>query len=164
MRATTLRLLNVLALPILAACASSGTRPPVTAAPSGPIEGNYEYLANLPSLQVRGTMRIVGDTVLVEPLTDYCRPSVAPPDPFAIKYTCTGTGTYEQIQLTIDRRNPMQLSKWHATFRVQRRREVCAQYAVRDGRQVCVQMTTETYETNETRSGNLQVRRAPTTS
>src|SRR5687767_6009852 len=154
----------VLAIPVLWACASSGNQPPVSVAPSGPIEGTYEYLANLPSLQVRGTLRIVGDTVLVEPLTDYCRPTVGPPDPFAIKYTCTGTGTYEQIQLTIDRRNPMQLSKWHATMRVQRRREVCAQYAVRDGRQVCVQMTTETYETTETRSGNLQVRRAPTTS
>jgi hypothetical protein len=161
MSALTGRLLNVLALPTLAACASSGSQPPVTAASSGTSEGNYEYMANLPSMQVRGTLRIVGDTVLVEPVSDYCRPTVAPPDPFAIKYTCSGTGTYEQIQLTIDRRNPAQLSKWHATLRVQRSREVCTQYAVRDGRRVCVQTTTETYETNETRSGNLQVRRAP---
>jgi hypothetical protein len=161
MSALTRRLLNVLALPTLAACASSGSQPPVTAASSGTSEGNYEYMANLPSMQVRGTLRIVGDTVLVEPVSDYCRPTVAPPDPFAIKYTCSGTGTYEQIQLTIDRRNPAQLSKWHATLRVQRSREVCTQYAVRDGRRVCVQTTIETYETNETRSGNLQVRRAP---
>ena len=152
----------VLTVPILVACASGGNQQPVTAAPSGPIEGNYEYVANLPNLQVRGSLRIVGDTILVEPVTDYCRPTIAPPDPLAIKYTCTGTGTYEQIQLTIDRRNPTQLSKWQATFRVQRRREVCVQYAIRDGRQVCVQTSTETYETNDTRSGNLQVRRAPT--
>jgi hypothetical protein len=163
MRAATIGLTAALTLPGLAACASSGSQPPVTTAPSGPIEGNYEYMASLPSMQVRGTLRIVGDTVLVE-TTDYCRPTVAPPDPFSIKYTCTGSGTYEQIQLTIDRRNPVQLSKWLATFRVQRRREVCVQYAVRDGRQVCVQTTTETYETTDTRSGNLQVRKAPTSS
>jgi hypothetical protein len=156
-----IRRMAILAVSALAGCASSGTRQPATAAPSAPIEGDYEYLASLPSVQVRGTLRIVGDTVLVEPVTDYCRPTIAPPDPFAIKYTCTGTGTYEQIQLTIDRRNPAQLSKWQATFRVQRRREVCVQYAIRDGRQVCIQTTTETYETNDTRSGNLQVRRAP---
>lgn len=159
-----IRWMAVLTLSALAGCASSGNQQPVTAAPSAPIEGNYEYLASLPSMQVRGTLRVVGDTILVEPTTDYCRPTIAPPDPFSFKYTCTGTGTYEQIQLTIDRRNPIQLSKWFATFRVQRRREVCVQYAVRDGRQVCVQTTTETYEANETRSGNLQVRRAPTSS
>jgi hypothetical protein len=162
MRGAAIGLTVVLTLPTLAVCAKSGNQPPETAAPSGPIEGNYEYIASLPSMQVRGTLRIVDDTVLVEPVTDYCRPAIAPPDPFSIKYTCTGTGTYEQIQLTIDRRNPVQLSKWLATFRVQRRREVCVQYAVRDGRQVCVQTTTETYEATDTRSGNLQVRRAPT--
>jgi hypothetical protein len=150
-----------LAMPLLLACGGSTTPSPETAAPSGPIEGTYEYLVTLPTQQVRGTLRITGDTVLVEPISDYCRPAMGPPDPLSIKYTCNGTGTYEQIHLNIDRRNPAQLSKWAATFRVTRRREVCVQYATRDGRQVCVQTTTETYETTETRSGNLQVRRAP---
>jgi hypothetical protein len=139
-------------------CASSQARSPA-ASSSEPIEGTYEYLVTLPTQQVRGTMRAIGDTILIEPVSDYCRPFVGPPDPLAIKYTCVGTGTYEELQLSIDRHNPMQLSRWTARYRVQRRRDVCVQYAVRDGRQVCVQTTTETYETNESRSGTLQVRR-----
>lgn len=145
----------------LLACGGSRAATPRTAAPSGPIEGTYDYMANLPSLQVRGTLRVTGDTVLVDPVSDYCRPMMGPPDPLYIKYTCQGTGPYEQLTLTIDRRNPLQLSKWSATFRVQRRREVCVRYAVRDGRQVCVETQTETYEATESRSGNLQVRRTP---
>lgn len=150
---------------LLMACASSSrttemsTTTAVAATASGPIEGDYEYVANLPGQQVRGQMRVIGDTITVDPMADYCRPSVGVPDPLAILYTCNGPGNVESIQLRFDRRNPTQLSKWTARYRVQRRREVCTQYAVRDGRQVCVQMTTETYETIEPRSGTLQVRR-----
>jgi hypothetical protein len=147
-------------LPVFLACGGSGARPE-TAAPGGPVEGTYEYVANLPGQEVRGMLQVVGDTILLNPVSEYCRLVMGPPDPLYIKYTCQGTGSYEQIQLTIDRRNPVQLSKWSATFRVQRRREVCVQYAVRDGRQICVQTTTETYEATETRSGNLSLRRAP---
>lgn len=153
------RLIVIIVATVTGGCSGAGPQPQ-TAVPAGPIEGTYEYLVALPNQQVRGTLRVTGDTALVDPVSDYCRPTLGPPDPLSIKYTCTGTGTYEQIQLNIDRRNPMQLSKWAATFRVTRRREVCAQYAVRDGRQVCVQTTTETYETTETRNGTLQVRRS----
>lgn len=157
-----IRRIGVLALAVLTACGGSGAGArPETAAPGGPIEGTYEYLANLPSQQVRGTLRVTSDTVIVDPVSDYCRAVMGPPDPLYFRYTCQGTGSYEQLQLTIDRRNPAQLSKWSATFRVTRRREVCVQYAMRDGRQVCVQTTTETFETNDVRSGNLQVRRVP---
>lgn len=147
------------------ACASSSrttetsTTTAVAATASGPIEGEYDYVANLPGQQIRGRMHVIGDTVTIDPMADYCRPAVGVPDPLAIHYTCNGPGNVESIQLRIDRRNPVQLSKWTARYRVQRRREVCTQYAVRDGRQVCVQMTTETYETIEPRSGTLQVRR-----
>lgn len=151
----------LLLMPLLAACGGSAAAKPETAAPSGSIEGRYEYMANLPTQQVRGTLRVTADTITVDPISDYCRVAMSPPDALYIKYTCQGTGTYEQITLTIDRRNPVQLSRWAATFRVTRRREVCAQYAMRDGRQVCVQMTTEAYETTESRSGTLQVRRVP---
>ena len=106
-------------------------------------------------------MRVIGDTIIVDPMADYCRPAAGVPDALAILYSCTGSGNVESVQLRIDRRNPAQLSKWTARYRVQRRREVCTQYAVRDGRQVCVQMTTETYETIEPRSGTLQLRRVP---
>lgn len=151
----------MLAVPLLAACGGSSGPKPETAAPSASIEGTYEYLVNLPTQQVRGTLRVTADTMLVDPVSDYCRLVLGPPDPLYIKYTCQGTETYEQLTLTIDRRNPAHLSKWAATFRVTRRREVCLQYAMRDGRQVCVQMSTEPYETTESRSGTLQLRRLP---
>jgi hypothetical protein len=156
-----MRLTAMFACAASVACASaSGTRE-APASAEAPAEGVYDYIANLPGQPVRGKMQVIGDTVIVDPQSDYCRPAVGTPDPLRIRYTCNGPGSYEQIQLFFDRRSPVQLSKWSATFRVQRRREVCMQYAIRDGRQVCVQMSTETYETTESRSGTLLVRRVP---
>jgi hypothetical protein len=143
---------------MLLACGGSGAKPE-TAAPTGPIEGTYEFVANLPNQQVRGTINVIGDTVMVDPVSDHCRPLVAPPDPLFIKYTCQGTGTYDELRLSIDRRKPAQLSKWAATYRVTRQRQVCIQYDTRNGQRVCVQSRTETYEAIDTRTGNLQLRR-----
>lgn len=153
------------ALAILTACASSSrttetsTSTSVSAVTAGPVEGVYDYTANLPGQQVRGKLRVIGDTVTLDPMGDYCRPSVRAPDPLAFHFSCNGPGSYESIQLRIDRRNPVQLSKWSAIYRVQRTRDVCMRYETQAGRQVCVQTKQETYETNETRSGTLAVRR-----
>ena len=152
-------------LAFLVACASSSsttetsTTTAVAATAGSSLEGVYDYVANLPGQQVRGRLHIMGDTVTVEPMADYCRPTVRAPDPLAFHYSCNGPGSYESIQLRIDRRNPAQLSKWSARYRVQRQREVCLRYEMRGGQQVCVQTQRETYETEESRSGTLQVRR-----
>ena len=165
---TMLRFIAAGGCSLVLACASSSSTTQTTtttavavaaSATGGPAEGEYDYVANLPGQQIRGRMRVVADTVLIDPVSDYCRPATGVPDPLSIRYTCTGTGNLESINLSIDRRNPAQLSKWTARYRVERRREVCTQYAIRDGRQVCVQTSTETYETIESRSGTLQVRR-----
>ncbi len=147
-------------LVLLCACASGGAT--TTRGPSTPIDGTYDYVANIPGgQQVRGVMRFMGDTVLVEPVSEYCRPSLGATSQQAIRYECNGIGTFEQLQLWIDRRNPVQLSRWSATFRVQKRREVCVRYEVRAGRQVCVETSTETYETSESQGGRLQLTRKP---
>jgi hypothetical protein len=152
-------------LALVVACASSSrttgtsTTSAVAATSGGSIEGVYDYVANVPGQQVRGTLRVIGDTVTVEPIGEYCRPTVDPPDPLAFYFTCNGPGSYESIKLRIDRHNPVQLSKWSAVYRVQREREVCVRYETRGGQQVCVQTQRETYETQESRSGTLQVRR-----
>lgn len=147
-------------LVLLCACASSGAT--TTRGPSTPVEGTYEYVANIPGgQQVRGVLRVVGDTMLVVPVSEYCRPSMGAAAQQYIRYTCTGQGSFEALELALDRRNPEQFSKWSATFRVQKQREVCVQYAIRAGQQVCVQTSIETYETTESRSGSLQVRRQP---
>ena len=149
----------------LAACASSSrttetsTTTAVSAVNARPVEGVYDYTANLPGQQLRGKLRVIGDTVTLDPMADYCRPTVRAPDPLAFHFSCNGPGSYESIQFRIDRRNPVQLSKWSAIYRVQRTREVCMRYETQAGRQVCVQTKQETYETDETRSGTLQVRR-----
>jgi hypothetical protein len=144
----------------LAACASSGN---TTASRQSavPIEGIYDYVANISGQQVQGKLRVLGDTIIVEPHSDYCRPVVGAPSPLSIRYTCNGPGSFESLLLTLDRRNPAQFSKWSASFRVRKQRQICTQYAVRDGQQVCVQYGMETYEVTESRSGTLQVRRPP---
>ena len=156
-----MRVLVAFACAAVAACASSGSAREAGAPASAAVEGRYDYIANLPGQQVRGTMLVLADTIIVEPQTEYCRPAVGAPDPLRIFYTCLGPGSFEQIRLSIDRRSPVQLSKWSATYRVQRQREICTQYVTRDGRQVCVATRPEFYETTESRSGSLQVRRIP---
>lgn len=151
--------IGIAVLPVLLACGGSGTRPE-SAAPRGAIDGTYDFVANLPNQQIRGAFSVVGDTVLVNQTSEYCRPVIGPPDPHYIRYTCQGTGTYEQLTLRIDRRNPIHLSRWGATFRVTRRREICVLYGTRDGQRICLQMQTEAYETTESQSGTLQVRRS----
>ena len=62
MRASTM-----LACTALVACSSAGGTREGPATAAIPAEGTYDYIANLPGQQVRGQMRIIGDTVLVEP-------------------------------------------------------------------------------------------------
>jgi hypothetical protein len=147
---------------ILAACARSGATPAYTTATApARTEGTYDYVANLPGQPLRGKMRIYGDTVTVEPMGDYCRPTVRTPDPLAFHYSCNGPGSFESIQLQIDRRNPVQLSRWSANYRVRKTRSVCIRYESRGGENVCVRSQQETFDSSESKSGTLQLRRIP---
>ena len=62
------------------------------------------------------------------------------------------------VTLAFDRRNPVQ-SKWYAAVAVPRQRQICAERAVQNGREVCVRREMETYEAYEATSGSVQVRR-----
>jgi hypothetical protein len=154
------RWLTVLSMAAIAGCASSGASTTTTSQPVGPVEGTYDYTAPLPGQQVTGQLRVLGDTIIVMPTNDYCQPVLGPPMPLVIRYTCNGPGRYESMTLTLDRRNPVQFSKWAASFRVQKQRQVCVRYEMRSGQQVCAQTGYEPYEDVESRSGTLQVRRA----
>ena len=153
------RRVSLLWMALIAGCASSGGTT-TAREPSGPIEGTYDYTATLPGQQVTGKLRVLGDTIIVMPTNDYCQPVVETPSPLVIRYTCNGPGRYESMTLTLDRRNPAQFSKWAARFRVQKQRQVCVRYEMRNGQQVCAQTGYEPYEAVESRSGTLQVRRA----
>ena len=153
------RWVAVVSIAVLEGCAISGT--PVTHEPSAPIGGTYDYTATLPGQHVQGKLRVLGDTIIVVPNNDYCQPVKGPPSPLTISYTCNGPGRFESLSLTLDRRNPVQFSKWAARYRVQKQRQICVRSTIRDGREVCLERGVETYEDTESKSGTLLVRRAP---
>ena len=156
-----MRWLTFLSMAAVGGWASSGTSTTTTARePAGSVEGTYDYTAILPGQQVTGKLRVLGDTIMVMPTNDYCQPVTGTPSPLVIRYTCNGPGRFESMTLTLDRRNPAQFSKWAASFRVQKSRQVCIRYEMRSGQQVCAQTGYEPYEDVESRSGTLQVRRA----
>ena len=155
----------IVSMALLAGCASSGSTSSGSTTTareqsSAPIEGTYDYTATLPGQQVTGKLRVLGDTIIVMPTNDYCQPVIGTPSPLVIRYSCNGPGRFEALTLTLDRRNPAQFSKWAANFRVQKQRQVCVRYELRNGQQVCAQTGYEPYEDIESRSGTLQVRRA----
>lgn len=103
-------------------------------------------------------MRVDADTMIVDIENRDCRGITAPRQSQqrteVFRFGCTGG-----LLFTFDRRNPVRSSTWTASVPVRRRRQVCAERAVRDGREVCIRQEFETYETTESRSGTLQVRR-----
>ena len=124
-----------------------------------PVDGTYDFTANLPDQQLRGKMRVVGNEVLLEPATGNCRPIEAP-DSLSVRFLCNGSGRYEQLSIRIDRRNPAERSSWAASYRVPRKREVCSEYGTVSGQTVCIRTWTEYYDASEGRNGRLRVRRA----
>ena len=149
------RLGVVVVLAGLTACASASKAPgtePVTAS----ADGAYTFTANLPSLQLRGRLRVIGAEVLLEPAAGTCQ--VMGSDSVAVHFSCSGSGRYENISLRVDRRRPSERSTWSASYRVQRTRQVCAEYGMISGQQVCVRTHTEYYDTTEGHRGRLSVR------
>lgn len=150
-------LLSTLAAATLVACASAKGKTANLQAP-GSVEGTYEFFASIPGNHMRGTLRILADTMFVESKEAGCAYAAGLPnrlgDQNVFRYACTGG-----VLLTFDRRNPVQFSKWSASITLQRHREVCVEHAIRDGREICVRRAMEPYEEVENRSGVLQLRR-----
>jgi len=151
------RLSVVVALVGLTACASA-SKGPSTDPVNAPVEGTYAFTANLPSLQLRGRLRVVGAEILLDPASGTCQAMDS--DSVAVSFSCNGAGRYEYISIRIDRRRPSERSTWSASYRVQRTRQVCAEYGVVSGQQVSIRTHTEYYDTTEGSRGRLSVRRA----
>jgi hypothetical protein len=150
-----IRTIEALLLAVLVSCASSSGALPNRES-AAPIDGAYEYTVNVPGQQVKGTLRIVGDTILVEPLSEYCQPIPGPADPESIRYRCSGPGS---LMLKLHRRDPLRSSTWSGTFGVSKLRQVCTRYGMENDKQVCLQSRQEPFEAKEARSGALRVRR-----
>ncbi|HEX6943799.1 MAG TPA: hypothetical protein VF128_12790 [Gemmatimonadaceae bacterium] len=146
-------LLSILTLATLFGCATSGLTSQIGDT-TGIREGNYDFFASIPGQHLRGTLRILKDTVLVDAEGSGCVPSVQPiqTNRNVFFYGCTSGAL-----LTFDRNNPVQRSKWSTSVPVRRQREVCVQTEIRSGREVCVRREIETYEVMESRSGTVQV-------
>jgi hypothetical protein len=150
-------LIGVLTLVTVLSCASGGS---TTSRDVAPAEGTYDFVATVPGQAVRGTLQVAADTMFFSPV-EGCNSNIRT-EPIGhasnagvFRYACSSA------VLEFDRRNPVRSSKWSATVQIRRRREVCAERAVRNGREVCVRTEFETYEVNENRSGLIQVTRRP---
>jgi hypothetical protein len=148
----------------LAACASSGQ---TSASQELPVSrlGIYEFSASIEGRPVSGRLHVRPDTILVESETSDCGQVTSDARTFNVGCRGTEVTTSDQNRavtgaiLKFDRGNPGQGAKWAGNMPVRKRREVCARYEVRNGREVCAGMKTETYEATEPRSGPVQVRR-----
>ncbi|HZI28044.1 MAG TPA: hypothetical protein VFD64_07790 [Gemmatimonadaceae bacterium] len=150
-------LIAVLTLVTLLSCASGGSTTGGTAAP---VEGTYDFVATVPGQAVRGTLQVAADTMFFSPV-EGCNSNIRS-EPIGhasnagiFRYACSSA------VLEFDRRNPVRFSKWSATVQIKHRRQVCAERAVRNGREVCIRNTIETYDVPETRAGSIQVTRRP---
>jgi len=140
----------------LASCrsGSGGSRPPADLQ-----IGTFDYVAHLSRYEMRGVMVVLPDTILVQPEGESCQPVMGPADAQNIRYECVGTADFDNVILRIDRRNPVQWSKWSATVSVRRSRQVCDEYRTNaQGQRVCVRYRTEFYTEKVRQSGPLTVR------
>ncbi len=122
-------------------------------------EGVFDYWAEAQRYELRGIVRMTADTVVLEPQTGSCRPAIAPPDRLFARYECAGPSELGRLELRIDRRNPQLSSRWQATLRVQKQRQICAQDAATDaGQRICMRYETQDYEETVTLTGPLRIR------
>ena len=150
----------VAACVMLAACGGARSAPSTDAARTA-MYGDYGFSASVPNQVIRGTVRVTPVGTGIEFETT-CNPEVgARPRPRNMPSSSTSVTRYcSGAWLAFDRFNPAQ-AMWYSSVEVQKRREVCAQYATQNGRQVCVSRSTETYSVYEPRSGSIQVQRVP---
>jgi hypothetical protein len=144
----------VVLIGISVGCSSRQTTPESAARPMGV----FEYVAQ--SNDLRGTITIRSDTMLIDPDVGYCEPA-RQPNFEAVQYRCTGH-KYEPVHIWLDRRNPLRSSRWSGRVTVQRQRQVCVQEGRnQQGQRVCLRYGTESYETVSTVGGHLVLRPAP---
>jgi hypothetical protein len=140
-------LFAVLGPAVLVACASTPQR-------DYPADGTYKYFAAIPGLNVKGTLHVIADTMLITSEGEPCGPA-GNNNSSMMRFGCRNG-----VLLTVDRRNPSSSASWSGMIPVQRRREVCAETAMQNGRRVCLRKSVEVRDTTEWKKGKLQVFRA----
>jgi hypothetical protein len=132
------------------ACASSGAR-------SAPLEdGTYEFITRTGGFgDLTGRLTLRDGQPSLQPLQGQCREDPSRTGVERFRFLCDIGSEIENVTLTIDRRLPLTRSVWSGFVRQTRTRSVCDQYAMENGRQVCVRTREETYEVRTPVSGPL---------
>ena len=140
------------------ACASAGPAPSGARTP----DGIYDFIGRTgENAELRGTLTIAGGDLLLAPEQGICRVDATSINPEKTRFLCDHVSDIENLALVIDRRVPTMRSSWTGSVRQRRQRTICVQYAVQNGRQVCVRTQTETYEVRVGVSGPLTFNRRP---
>ena len=147
----TLRtMLLVLAASASGACASSGK-------PGVPVQdGTYEFVTRTGGFgDLTGRLTLRDGQTSIQPLQGQCREDPSRTGVERLRFLCDVGTEIENVTFTIDRRLPLTRSVWGGFVRQTRTRTVCDQYAMENGRQVCVRTREETYEVRTPVSGPL---------
>lgn len=110
------------------------------------------------TLDIEGTVVVLADTVAVEARPGPCIPSTPSVSSTSYAYTCGNN-----LSLSFDRRDPIRRATYFTRLAHNVKRQVCARYAMVNGRQTssCAEFRTETSQEYVNRSGVLRLMRAP---
>ena len=137
----------LLSVALATACAASKPRAGI----NPDLFGSYRFEEQLsPDSRIEGTFVVGQDSVAIDAYPGPCRYERDRSNVFAIVYTCGG------VAFAFDRADPVHKASYSAIVQVKASRQVCLRYTTnKDGKQVCAQMSTETYYRDVRRSGAL---------
>ena len=138
----------MVSLALASACAAS--RPKQGINPD--MIGTYRFEEQLtPDAKIEGTFVVGQDSVAIDAYPGPCRYERDRSNVLAIAYTCGG------VSFAFDRADPVHKASYSAVVQVKASRQVCLRYTTnKDGKQVCAQMSTETFYRDVRRSGALR--------
>jgi tetratricopeptide (TPR) repeat protein len=148
----------VAALAALGALTSCHNGPGQQEPAPGRRDGAYEFVAHVRGVSYRGTLYVVGDTILVDSRDVTCHHDSLTASLTTMRFRCDGLSDVDDFALVVDRHRPVMYSSWTGTVQRPVSRSVCDQYVTNSaGRTVCAASHMQTEYQKETISGSLTV-------
>lgn len=133
-----------------------------TPAPAQAQDGTYDFFARASDrTELRGSLIVLAGTHSLRPENGICREDQLVVSAESTRYICDHSSDVEDLVFVVDRRFPLTRSMWTGRVRQRKQRTVCAQYAIQNGRQVCVRTTQEWYEEVTSVRGPMTFRPRP---
>lgn len=144
-------ILSLVGLGLAAGCAS--TVPVLRPIPESQ-HGSYRFIDRVntasPTIVVEGEFTVRADTIIATVTSGNCQP-VIPPSTQAYNIRCG------QVQLSFDRRNPLQRAGYSVQGTAMVQQRVCVRFVPNSsGQQVCVQYGTETVQVVRQFTGTIR--------